>query len=212
MIDEPFDGGTDYAAQARELLVKSREYLAAGDLHQASEKGWEAVALARGWQHSQYSHFHRVMDRAGGLVDGDGDYLAFLHGRAEILHANIYELKQDLNARIISKDLEYMSELVDLLEAKGIGTRVVSMPCWELFEAKDESYRKRVLPKGPIRIGIEAASRLGWDRWLCGERGSERKAAFIGMDGFGASAPGNDLFEHFGITANAVAEKAESML
>ena len=100
----------------------------------------------------------------------------------------------------------------DLLEAKGIGTRVVSMPCWELFEATDESYRKRVLPKGPIRIGIEAASRLGWDRWLCGERGSERKAAFIGMDGFGASAPGNDLFEHFGITASAVAEKAESML
>ena len=99
-----------------------------------------------------------------------------------------------------------------LLEAKGIGTRVVSMPCWELFEAKDESYRKRILPKGPIRIGIEAASRLGWDRWLCGERGSERKAAFIGMDGFGASAPGGDLFEHFGITANAVAEKAESML
>ena len=100
----------------------------------------------------------------------------------------------------------------DLLEAKGIGTRVVSMPCWELFEAKDESYRKRVLPKGPIRIGIEAASRLGWDRWLCGERGSERKAAFIGMDGFGASAPGGDLFEHFGITAKAVVEKAESML
>ena len=100
----------------------------------------------------------------------------------------------------------------ELLEAKGIGTRVVSMPCWELFETKDENYRKRVLPKGPIRIGIEAASRLGWDRWLCGERGSERKAAFIGMDGFGASAPGGELFEHFGITANAVAEMAESML
>ena len=122
MIDEPIDGVTDYVGQAREFLVKGRGYLASGDLHQASEKGWgaaahmaKAVALAQGWQYSQHSHFHRVMDRAGGLVDGNGDYLAFLHGRAEILHANIYELKQDLNARIISKDLEYMSELVDLL-------------------------------------------------------------------------------------------------
>ena len=127
MIDEPFDGVADYAAQAREFLVKGREYLAAGDLHQAAEKGWaaaarmaaarmaEAVALAQGWQYSQYSHFHRVMNRAGELVDGDGDYLAFLHGRAEILHANIYELKQDLNARIISQDLEYMSELVEIM-------------------------------------------------------------------------------------------------
>ena len=122
MIDEPFDNVSGYAAQAREFLVKSREYLAAGDLHQASEKGWgaavrmaEAVALARGWQYSEYSHFHRVMNQAGVLVDGDGDYLAFLHGRAEILHANIYELKQDLNARIISKDLEYMSGLVEIM-------------------------------------------------------------------------------------------------
>ena len=121
MIDESFDNVSGYAAQAREFLVKGREYLAAGDLHQASEKGWaaarmaEAVALAQGWQYSQYSHFHRVMNRAGELVDGDGDYLAFLHGRAEILHANIYELKQDLNARIISQDLEYMSELVEIM-------------------------------------------------------------------------------------------------
>lgn len=122
MIDESFDNVSGYAAQAREFLVKGREYIAAGDLHQASEKGWaaaarmaEAVALARGWQYSEYSHFHRVMNQAGVLVDGDSDYLAFLHGRAEILHANIYELKQDLNARIISKDLEYMSELVEIM-------------------------------------------------------------------------------------------------
>ena len=121
MIDESFDNVSGYAAQAREFLVKGREYLAAGDLHQASEKGWaaarmaEAVALAQWWQYSQYSHFHRVMNRAGGLVDGNGDYLAFLHGRAEILHANIYELKQDLNAKIISQDLEYMSELVEIM-------------------------------------------------------------------------------------------------
>lgn len=120
MIDESFDNVSGYAAQARELLVKGREYLVAGDLHQASEKGWEAavrmaeaVALARGWQYSQYSHFHRVMNQASEMI-GD-DYLSCLHGRAEILHANLYELKQDLDAGQISRDLGYMRELLDLL-------------------------------------------------------------------------------------------------
>src|SRR5699024_8130516 len=77
----------------------------------------------------------------------------------------------------------------DALQKQGIGTRVVSMPCMELFAQQDESYRKRVLPAGPVRVGIEAAARQGWDRWLLGERGREAKAAFIGMDSFGASAP-----------------------
>ncbi|MDX5401830.1 MAG: transketolase, partial [Rhodobacterales bacterium] len=53
----------------------------------------------------------------------------------------------------------------DLLEAEGIGTRVVSMPCWELFEEQDEAYRRRVLPAGPVRVAVEAATRFGWDRW-----------------------------------------------
>jgi len=100
----------------------------------------------------------------------------------------------------------------ELLEAKGIGTRVVSMPCWELFEAQDESYRKRVLPGGAVRIGIEAAARFGWDKWLTGERGNSKKADFVGMDGFGASAPIKELYEHFGITAEVVAAKAEALL
>lgn len=102
-------------------------------------------------------------------------------------------------------------EARELLEAKGIGTRVVSMPCWELFEAQDESYRRRVLPRGAARVAVEAASRLGWDRWLCGERGAERKSAFVGMTGFGASAPGPELYKHFGITAEAVASAAEAL-
>ena len=99
-----------------------------------------------------------------------------------------------------------------LLEAEGIGTRVVSMPCFELFAAQEEKYRKRVLPAGPVRVGIEAASGFGWDRWLCAERGSEKKAAFVGMDGFGASAPAPELYKHFGITAEAVAEKVRGLL
>ena len=80
----------------------------------------------------------------------------------------------------------------EALQAEGIGTRVVSMPCWELFAAQDEGYRKRVLPAGPVRVGVEAAVRQGWDRWLCGERGRAARAGFVGMEGFGASAPGDD--------------------
>ncbi|KAA8605982.1 transketolase [Salipiger aestuarii] len=100
----------------------------------------------------------------------------------------------------------------DVLQAEGIGTRVVSMPCWELFEAQDEAYRRKVLPAGPVRVGIEAATRFGWDRWLMGERGKEAKAAFVGMTGFGASAPAETLYEKFGISSQAVVAAAKGLL
>ncbi|MFW8593215.1 transketolase [Cribrihabitans neustonicus] len=99
------------------------------------------------------------------------------------------------------------------LEAEGIGTRVVSMPCMELFAAQDEAYRRKVLPAGPVRVGIEAAVRDGgWDRWLLGERGQEKKAGFVGMDRFGASAPAGELFERFGITAEGTVAKVKELL
>jgi transketolase len=91
------------------------------------------------------------------------------------------------------------------LAAQGIYTAVVSMPCWKLFEAQDEAYHKSVLGSAP-RVGVEAAVRLGWDRWL-GER-----SAFVGMHSFGASAPIEALYPHFGITAEKVAETAKSLL
>ncbi len=99
-----------------------------------------------------------------------------------------------------------------LLEAEEIGTRVVSMPCWELFEAQEESYRRRILPPGPVRVGVEAAVRHGWDRWLSAERGNPKKAGFVGMEGFGGSAPYEALYAHFGITAEAVAAKVKALL
>ncbi|WP_411352785.1 transketolase [Leisingera aquaemixtae] len=99
------------------------------------------------------------------------------------------------------------------LEAEGIGTRVVSMPCMELFAEQDEAYRRKVLPAGPVRVGIEAAMRAGgWDRWLLGERGQEKKAGFVGMDRFGASAPAGELFEKFGITAEGTVAKVKELL
>ena len=100
----------------------------------------------------------------------------------------------------------------EMLEAEGIGTRVVSMPCWELFAQQDDAYRKRVLPGGPVRVAIEAGVRFGWDQWLCGERGRAEKAGFVGMDSFGASAPAEVLYEKFGITAEATVAKVKALL
>jgi transketolase len=93
-----------------------------------------------------------------------------------------------------------------LLEDAGLPTAVVSLPCWELFAAQDEAYRLEVLGDGALRVGIEAAVEFGWSRWL-GEDG-----LFIGMSGFGASAPAEDLFRHFGITPEAVAAAVRKRL
>ena len=87
----------------------------------------------------------------------------------------------------------------------GIVAAVVSMPCWELFEEQDADYRKSVLGSAP-RVAVEAAARLGWDRWI-GENG-----AFVGMTGFGASAPAPDLYRHFNITPETVADAARRLI
>ncbi|MFC7703481.1 transketolase [Plastorhodobacter daqingensis] len=109
-------------------------------------------------------------------------------------------------------EVEIALQAREMLEAEGIGTRVVSMPCWELFDCQPESYRRRVLPAGPVRVAIEAGQRFGWDRWLLGERGREAKAGFIGMERFGASAPAELLYKEFGITAEATVAKVKDLL
>jgi transketolase len=96
-------------------------------------------------------------------------------------------------------------EAQQALAKERISAAVVSMPCWELFEAQPDEYREAVLGTAP-RVAVEAAVRLGWDRWI-GERG-----AFIGMHDFGASAPIEQLYPHFGITAEKVAEAARSLI
>ncbi len=109
-------------------------------------------------------------------------------------------------------EVEIAMEARDLLEAEGIGTRVVSFPCWELFEDQPEAYRRKVLPAGPVRVAIEAGIRFGWDRWLYGERGRREKSGFVGMHDFGASAPAPVIYRELGITAEAVAAKVKSLL
>jgi transketolase len=91
------------------------------------------------------------------------------------------------------------------LAEAGIAAAVVSMPCWERFEAQDPAYRAAVLGEAP-RVAIEAAVRLGWDRWL------GPKGAFVGMEGFGASAPAGQLYAHFAITPERVIAEAKALL
>jgi transketolase len=102
-------------------------------------------------------------------------------------------------------ELALAVEAAKALQGEGVRAAVVSMPCWELFEAQSEDYRKEVLGTVP-RVAVEAAGPFGWDKWL-GANG-----AFIGMHGFGASAPAQDLYKHFGITAEAVAAAARGLV
>ena len=121
-----------------------------------------------------------------------------------------YVLAEGPHARQVTllatgSEVSVASATRELLARDGIVAAVVSMPCWELFEAQPQAYRDAVLGSAP-RVAIEAAVRLGWERWL-GTRG-----AFIGMSGFGASAPVEALYPHFEITAERVAEVARSLL
>jgi len=97
-------------------------------------------------------------------------------------------------------------EARNLLQADGIGAAVVSMPCQELFDTQDASYRDGVLGVNTVRVAVEAAIAQGWERYIGYE------GAFVGMSGFGASAPAGALYEHFGITAQAVADEARKRL
>ena len=92
------------------------------------------------------------------------------------------------------------------LKADGIAAAVVSMPCWELFEAQHEDYRDEVLGTRCLRVAIEAAAGFGWERWIGAD------GLFIGMHGFGASAPAADLYQHFGITPAAVVATVKARL
>ncbi|AQZ53058.1 transketolase [Martelella mediterranea] len=89
------------------------------------------------------------------------------------------------------------------LDGKGISTRVVSVPCMELFFEQPEDYQKAIIGNSPIKVGVEAGVRMGWDQFI----GSD--GIFIGMTGYGASGKGEALFEHFGITADAVVKAVE---
>ena len=93
-----------------------------------------------------------------------------------------------------------------LLAAKGVQARVVSIPCFELFAEAPEAKRRAIIGDAPVKIGVEAAVRMGWDA-IIGNDGN-----FVGMTSFGASAPYKELYKSFGITAEAVTEAALTKL
>jgi len=93
-----------------------------------------------------------------------------------------------------------------LLDAQGISSRIVSVPCFELLAELPEAERRALIGDARVKVGIEAAIRQGWDA-IIGADG-----VFVGMTGFGASGPYKELYKHFGITAQAVAEAAVAKL
>ncbi len=121
-----------------------------------------------------------------------------------------YELVGDANAKITflatGSEVELVLRARELLAAEGIAARIVTMPCWELFEEQPATYRDSVLGPGTVKVAVEAGVRLGWDRYI-GPDG-----AFVGMHSFGSSGPYKDVYKHFGITPEAAADAAKKVL
>lgn len=113
--------------------------------------------------------------------------------------------KLDLVVVATGSEVGVTMEASKILEDKGYGVRVVSMPSWDLFDEQDKEYRESVLPCGVKTASVEALSTFGWDRYTKG-------GLKIGLDRFGASAPGSELFEHFGFTPEKIADKLESFI
>jgi len=121
-----------------------------------------------------------------------------------------YELAGAENAKVTllatGSEVSLALEAQTLLAGQNIAARVVSMPCWKLFEEQPADYRAKVLGPGTVKVAVEAASPFGWERYI-GTNGG-----FVGMHSFGASAPYKDVYKHFGITPQAVVEAAQKAL
>jgi transketolase len=115
----------------------------------------------------------------------------------------IREADGDAKVTIIASGSEVETAIAAkaMLDNQGIPTRVVSMPSTELFDAQDKEYRARVLGKGALRVSLEAAATMGWEKY------TGLAGLMIGIEGFGQSAPAGDLFDHFGLTAEKVSAR-----
>jgi transketolase len=130
-----------------------------------------------------------------------------IHRGAYVLRESYKDPDPDLILIGTGSEVHICTAAADLLEADGIATRVVSAPCLDRFAEQDADYRDSVLPPDcRARISVEAASPLGWARWI-GEEGEA-----IGMTSFGASGPQADLYEHFGFTSERVAERGKAVV
>jgi transketolase len=116
------------------------------------------------------------------------------------------ESKAQVSIFATGSEVSIAVEAQKLLAAQGVPARVVSVPCFELFMTQSDDARRGVIGDAPVKIGVEAAVRMGWDAIIGADGG------FVGMTGFGASGPYKELYKHFGITAEKVAEAALSKL
>ena len=117
------------------------------------------------------------------------------------------EPKSDLGAVLIAtgSEVSLAFAAAESLDSEGVGVRVVSLPCWELFEAQDSGYRESVLPAGVPRVAVEAGATLGWERYV-------GNGPVVGVDRFGASAPGPEVAARLGLTEAAVRDAVRSVV
>ncbi|MBK7538319.1 MAG: transketolase [Myxococcales bacterium] len=151
-----------------------------------------------------------AMTRSDGptvLVLSRQDLPVLTHPGAKGAERGAYVLADGTDALVIAtgSEVSLAMEARELLAQRGISTRVVSMPCWEVFRAQDADYRASVLPPSiTARVSVEAGVTLGWTEWI-------GAGVAIGIDRFGASAPGEELMANLGITARAVADAVERL-
>jgi transketolase len=135
--------------------------------------------------------------------------LRVIHTPENLCARGAYEMVGDANAKVTllstGSEVSIAMAARELLAKDGIGARIVSMPCWDLFEEQDQAWRRQLLGSLP-RVAVEAAAPLGWDRYIGPDGG------FVGMHSFGASGPYKDVYKHFNITPEAVADAAKKAL
>jgi transketolase len=122
-----------------------------------------------------------------------------------------YEIKKNVTNPEVTliasgSEVQIAIDAFNKLKNLNINTKVVSMPCQELFDKQPKDYKEKILEKNSIKISIEASSILGWEKYV-GEKGYS-----VGIKSFGKSAPIKDLYEHFNLTSNHIVELAKKML
>lgn len=167
----------------------------------------DAVETAECWQIAMKSKDH---PSALALTRQNLTTVRTEYNQKNLCELGAYTLAGNADAKVTifasGSEVELAVAASATLEGKGVSTRVVSVPCTELFFDQPEAYRKEILGNSPVKIAVEAAVREGWDAFI-GPEGT-----FVGMKGFGASGPAKKVFEHFGITADAVVAAAEAKL
>ncbi|WP_416064639.1 transketolase [Rhizobium sp. ZK1] len=167
----------------------------------------DAVETAECWQIAMKSKDH---PSALALTRQNLTTVRTEYNQKNLCELGAYTLAGNADAKVTifasGSEVELAVAARATLEGKGVSTRVVSVPCTELFFEQPDAYRKDVIGNSPVKIAVEAAVREGWDAFI-GPEGS-----FVGMKGFGASGPAKKVFEHFGITADAVVAAAEAKL